>query len=118
MSQISEQEIERRLSEVNGLSKRNSSVALADNPVFLHLQQHGSIRSDNPLLAKVNPKYPTDAVWTALAVNKRRELAVMGLYISSEGRKPTIYRLRAIPSVAAKQPQAATATATATPVKP
>jgi hypothetical protein len=89
--------------------------------VYEYLKQHGYILSNNPLLAQLNPKYPTDAVWTNCAVRMRETLAADGFVIVAIGRKPTTYKLVQLASVAkqsAKQPKQPKPTAqpTETPV--
>lgn len=98
---VSDSELKARLEQVKSLQTKGTSSGggFATNKVLAYLRVNGFILSNNPLLAEVNPKYPTDAVWTAIAKNMAEPLAAEGLYIKATGRKPTRYELLAIPGI-------------------
>lgn len=116
-------ELESRIAEALAMQKQsrgNSGESFENSRVLAYLKQHGSILSSNPLLAQVNPKYPTDAVWSGLAVRFRDKLAEAGYVIVASGRKPTKYTLVTLPSVAkqAKPAPAAQTSNTQVTAKP
>ena len=119
MIKLSGKELENALAIVNAQAKRGNAQSFEASEVLAHLRKNGSIKSDNPLLAKLNPKYPSDAVWTGVAVRFRKELAEEGLYIVASGRRPTTYTLKTIPGIPMPQtPTPSTgAGATQTPAK-
>lgn len=101
---ITPEELKRRVAEAQGLQTANKGGNGANaqgSAVYDYLKKHGAIASNNPLLAQLNPKYPTDAVWTNCAVRMRETLAADGFVVIASGRKPTIYRLVALPSMSA-----------------
>jgi hypothetical protein len=120
-STINAAEMQKRLDAVKALqTKSNGNGANAQGTaVYEYLKVHGRIASNNPLLATLNPKYPTDAAWTNCAVKMREQLAADGYCIVSTGRKPTTYTLTVIPgctpafAIGAVPKPATTASATA-----
>ena len=96
---ISKADLDARIAKAKELQKKGRAEHSSTDQgqkVYEYLKQHGSIRSDNPLLAQLNPKYPTDSVWTYCAINMRDQLAADGFVIISTGRKPTTYTLVAL----------------------
>jgi len=104
---LAQDELNARIAEATMLqraSKGSQNGANAQGQaVYEYLKAHGHIDSNNPLLAQLNPKYPTDAVWTNCAIRMKATLAADGYFIAAVGRKPTRYFLRELPSVTAKQ---------------
>ena len=99
---IEAKELQTRIDAAKALqsaSKGSNGANLQGARVYEYLKIHGSISSNNPLLAQLNPKYPTDAVWTNCAVKMRDLIAADGYVIIATGRKPTVYRLVALPNV-------------------
>jgi len=121
MSNLTQEQIAARIAEAKAAqaSVKGNGANSQGMAVYAYLQEHKSIRSDNPLLSKLNPKYPTDAVWTNCAVRMRDQLAAAGFVIVAHGRKPTVYTLVELPSVrAAAAAVATTGQATTGQAKP
>jgi len=117
---ISQSELEARIAEAKKLQTRSSGNGgnAQGHAVYEILKKEGRILSTDPRLAALNPKYPTDAVWTYCAKNMVAELASDGFYITASGRKPTVYRLVPLPSVKVTAPTpSVTGQATQTPAK-
>lgn len=93
--------LESRIAEAKAIQQANkggNGANVQGQAVYEYLKANGHILSSNPLLAKLNPKYPTDAVWTNCAVRMRDVIASEGFVVIASGRKPTVYRLVALPS--------------------
>jgi hypothetical protein len=109
MTTITQEQIDARVAEAKALQTANkggNSSNAQGMAVYEILKKEQRILSTDARLAKLNPKYPTDAVWTNLAVRMREQLAIDGYAVIATGRKPTVYRLVALPSAqpAAKAP--------------
>ena len=74
----------------------NRSTSLETDPMFIILKAEGFVYSNDPRLAQIEPKYPTDAIWK-MKTRYEVELFDLGLFVESTGRKPTRYSLKPIP---------------------
>jgi hypothetical protein len=83
MPSLSQEQIAQRVAEAATLQARERSSSGLNSKeqgarIYAYLKEHGSIKSNDPLLAELNAKAPTDAVWTNCALGMREQLAVDG----------------------------------------